>query len=356
MQRDDRLFFVIGLCITLTIGGIAGILWFASSITGPEPGRPQVEVVPVKRPAPAPDPAMVVPASNPAPVMEGGDELVRRMAAELSTHPRLASWLVTDDLVRRFVSAVESVAGGYSPRDELDFLRPVRPFIVRDDDVAGLVIAAGSFRRYDLAAEVFVSLDTEGVLQLYRDMEPLIEETHRDLTWSDTDFDQRLREAIDHLLEVQVPAGQLMVERRTLTYAFADDEQERLTDAQRQLLRMGPQNARNVQAKLRELRRAFGWPEPTPPELVEAALVTAVEEPAPAAPVQVAELPEPDAPDDAPDFAEPREPDAREDAPGPPEPVVAPARIADLTDPPEGRPGSTQVSVQGPAADSVPDP
>lgn len=57
------------------------------------------------------------------------------------------------------------------------------------------------------------------------------------------------------------------VERRTTTYAFAADEHERLSGAQRQLLRMGRENATAVQAKLREIRSVFGWPAaPSPTE------------------------------------------------------------------------------------------
>jgi hypothetical protein len=43
-------------------------------------------------------------------------------------------------------------------------------------------------------------------------------------------------------------------------YAFADPRDEGLTPAQKQLLRMGPGNARIVQAKLREIALALGIP------------------------------------------------------------------------------------------------
>jgi len=43
-------------------------------------------------------------------------------------------------------------------------------------------------------------------------------------------------------------------------YAFADAGEEDLAPAQKQLLRMGPANARAVQAKLREIALALGIP------------------------------------------------------------------------------------------------
>ena len=73
-----------------------------------------------------------------------------------------------------------------------------------------------------------------------------------------------------------MPAGQLEVEQRAIIYAFAEDSLENLSHAQRQLLRMGPENARRVQNKLHQLRSALGWPEPAP-MIVTAELEQAVE-------------------------------------------------------------------------------
>jgi hypothetical protein len=188
------------------------------------------------------------------------DEVVRAMVGELSSHPALASWLLSDRLVRRFAEAVEMVAAGMSPVDQLEFLRPDTPFVVHRRQ-GRLVIAPSSFRRYDLAAEVFVSIDSEGAVALLRRLEPHLGELHAELAWYDGDFEDRLVEAMDHLLEVEVPEGPMVVRAGVLTYAYADHRLEDLSDAQRHLLRMGPTNATRVQAKLRQLRAELR-PEP----------------------------------------------------------------------------------------------
>jgi DUF3014 family protein len=41
-------------------------------------------------------------------------------------------------------------------------------------------------------------------------------------------------------------------------YAYVDDSLERLSPAQKQLLRMGPKNQATIQAKLREFTLALG--------------------------------------------------------------------------------------------------
>ncbi|MCP4897749.1 MAG: DUF3014 domain-containing protein [bacterium] len=192
------------------------------------------------------------------------DEGVMVLVRALSTHPRFAAWLLHDGLLKRFVSGVESIAEGYSPRDEFDFIQPMAPFVVQryDDE---LVISEGSFRRFNVVTDVFCSIDTKGTVAVYRQIKPNISKVHHEISWIHPDFDERLVAAIDHLLQVSVPSGPMVVERGTVTFSFADQTLENLTDAQRQLLRMGPHNARRIQSKLAELRAELYRTEPTTP-------------------------------------------------------------------------------------------
>jgi hypothetical protein len=280
MARDDRLFVIIGCCLVLIVGGAAAVLWYAENLTGEGPTLPRVEVQPIKAPkAPVGRPE-VLPASHPAPSADPSDELLRSLITGISAYPAFASLLVRDDLIRRFVASVNLVAGGFSPRDELEDIQPAGRFLVREE-ADSLVIAAGSYRRYDTATEIFDSIDTEGAVETFRRLETRLDEAYHDMAWGRGPFEDRLREAIDHLLEVVLPAGLIEVERRSVTYAFAEDELERLTGAQRHLLRTGTRNATTIQSKLREIREAFGWPEPQVLEAAaEAVMIAAVAEPA----------------------------------------------------------------------------
>jgi hypothetical protein len=261
MQQDDRIFAVVGAGVIAAVASVAALMWIGSGITVDAPQRATV-VVP-RQPAPT---APMMPSS---PVVEaalssdGDDNLVRVAVARLSSHPGLASYVIHDRLLHRFVRAVDAVAGGYSPRDEVEFLRPTSGFMVRDDG-GRLVIASGSFRRYSGFVDVIESLDTDGLVALYRQLGPRLESIYREVGWATEDFDARFRAAVDHLLEVAAPSGQIDVEQRTIVYAFAEDRFENLSSAQKQLLRMGPANVERIQAKLRDLGTALGWPEPVP--------------------------------------------------------------------------------------------
>jgi hypothetical protein len=294
MNRDDRLFAIIGgavVAATTTIFLVA-----AGGITGFVDTSETVRVAPIPRAgAPSTSPG-VVQASLEIDEPATDDQLVRSVIARVSAHPQWLTWMVTEDLMDRFVAAVEALADGYSPRDELDFLAPVRPFMVREEQNE-FVIAAGTYRRFDLAVDVFASIDAQATVAIYRELEPMISEARQDVAWHRGDFEDRLRAAIDHLLEVEIPSGPIEVERRTVSYVFADDDLERLSDAQRQLLRLGTRNAAKVQDKLRAIRAAFQWPEPEPVPAVRRAVAEDGNGPDPVGETLIAEAVPVDEPD-----------------------------------------------------------
>ena len=181
------------------------------------------------------------------------DAIVRELVSELSARPELAKWLASDDLVRRFVASVENVSEGASPKTHLEFLRPSDPFEVEERGDR-LVIDPTSWQRYDALADIITWLDTEGAVALYRELEPLMVGAHREIAPPNVTFRERLDAAFAALLAVPVPDQPIEVQPKVVTYTYADATLENLTAAQRQFLRMGPDNVRRVQAKLRELR------------------------------------------------------------------------------------------------------
>ena len=68
------------------------------------------------------------------------DAVVRELAAEISSHPKLAAWLLNEDLIRRFVASVDNIASGISPRAHLEFLRPREGFEVEEQPDGALII------------------------------------------------------------------------------------------------------------------------------------------------------------------------------------------------------------------------
>lgn len=240
--------------VVLALAAGAWYFFFRGEKAAPPAAAPAEEVATGGPSEAAPPPAE---EEIELPPLPQSDPLVRELVGRLSSNPRLASWLATDDLVRRFVVTVDNLAEGRSPAVHLRFLDPGAGFQARQEG-GRLRVDPASYRRYDLLTGAFVSLDTEGAARLYRRLEPLIDQAYRDLGYPDRDFDDTLARALGRLLAVPVTDGDLALTPREADYGLADPTLESLSPAAKHLLRMGPDNARRVQAKLRQLTRALG--------------------------------------------------------------------------------------------------
>jgi len=199
-------------------------------------------------------------SSKPPVELDKSDDFVRQLAKEISSHPRIAPWLQSKDLIRRFVAAVDNIANGLSPRSHVDFFLPPGEFVAVKRGNVYLADPDG-YSRYDTVADVFVSLDSKQSVSLFRALKPLCQEAYRDLGYPDQDFEQTVLRAIVELLETPVVEGDIVLEKAVFNYVMLDPELESLSDAQKHLLRMGPENVGAIQAKMREMAIALGLAE-----------------------------------------------------------------------------------------------
>jgi hypothetical protein len=221
-----------------------------------EPSAPLQMTEPSPTPEPTPSLQDRLSARLKGITLGTSDTVIRELVAALSDRPEIGAWLVNEDLVRRFVASVNNIAEGKDPRQHLEFLRPETSFRAAERN-GRIVVDPDSYRRYDTVTKVFTSLDSEGTAALLAELKPLIDDAYAEIASPGSRFEDRLQAAIDELLEVPIPTDEVELQPRVLTFAYADEDLERLSPAQRQLLRMGPDNMRAIQAKLRELRSAI---------------------------------------------------------------------------------------------------
>jgi hypothetical protein len=238
--------------IAVVLGlGAAGVWWWSREREAPASAAPTADApAAVAAEAPAPEPPFVLPS------LDQSDALVRELVAKLSSHPQLARWLVTDDLVRRTARVAGNIAWGEDPRAHVPFLKPTTPFQVQQG-ANGTTIDPRSFERYDLAVDVFTSIDTPGAVALYRRFRPLLAQAYAELGYPD-DWDTAVRTAVRTVLETPELREQPQVIGSVKAYRYADPELEALPDAQKLLLRAGPDTARRTKTKVRELATAAG--------------------------------------------------------------------------------------------------
>ncbi len=248
----------LGVSIAIVALGIGAYWLLGNGDPDPPAAAPEaVAEAPAPEPVVEPEPAVVEPEPVAVPALDESDSFVGAVVGGLSSHPGLAAWLTGERMIRRFVVAVDNVANGRNPAQHVPFMRPRARFSTTGEAPATR-IAAASFRRYDVHAEIVDSLDTDGVSALYGLLEPLLDAAYSELGYPDTPFSSALRRAIDHLLEVPVPDGPPAVTRGMVFYEYSSERLDALTSAQKQFINMGPDNVRIVQAKLRAIARAIG--------------------------------------------------------------------------------------------------
>lgn len=193
------------------------------------------------------------------PPLEDTDGLVRQLVGELLSHPVIAAWLTTDRLIVNFVVATHRITEGQSPAAELKAIGPIAPFRARTSQ-GGAVVDPSSHRRYDRYAQAVAALDARGAVRVYETLKPRVDEAHRNFGGTG-DFNAEIERAIVELLKVPVVDGAIALQPAGIGYAYADPRLETMSAAQKQLFRMGPDNVRAVQGKLREIASLLSIPE-----------------------------------------------------------------------------------------------
>jgi Protein of unknown function (DUF3014) len=239
----------LGALIVLAIL-IAGVGWWfyrrPAPVTQPQPDQPQLAA-----------PSSVPAEFGPVPPLDQSDAFLRALVRQLSSRPELLAWLATDNLARQFTVVVDKIAIGTSPAKEMKAAAPSGSFATLGAGTA-LRIDPKSYERYNTFAQVVDSIDTEGAARAYRRVRPLLQEAFAELGYTDITFDERFALALGRLVDTPVPDGPVYLRPTSVTYQFADPDLEALSSAQKHLLRMGPQNMRLVQNKIRQFARAAG--------------------------------------------------------------------------------------------------
>jgi hypothetical protein len=221
--------------------------------------RPAPSATPTPAPVPV-DSGSKAPTADPTlPALDQSDAFVRTLARGLSADPLVASWLAAEDLIRRFVAVVVNVAQGTNPSSHLGFLAPRQGFHAVQRK-GRFVIDPDSYARFDAFAAAVSSVDVAEAARVYRKLRPLFDAAGRELELQPGAVDGLVQQAIANLVATPVADGDVPVAFTPPFYRFADPKLERLAPAQKQLLRMGPRNARAIQAKLRTIGDALSAP------------------------------------------------------------------------------------------------
>jgi len=219
----------------------------------PEPVAEPVATEPDEEtPEPPPEEA---PAEPPL-TLDSSDAVVREQLSPHAAEGLPTQLLGHSNLIERTIAAVDAVRRGVVPGKVFNLSRPEGDFQVRQVD-GQTVIDPASYRRYDAMVSAIVATPVEPLAAAFQDYRSLLETAYGALGYAPNKVDNALIAALDRIIALPVPSGDLAVMKVEAVYAYVDADLEALKPMDKQLLRIGPDNLRKLQDHARALRRAL---------------------------------------------------------------------------------------------------
>lgn len=264
--------------ILLGLGLVAAVLlavnfWPPSEPPAPDPELKPLQPLPIPEepsqpPVPVPDVGEVAPVVEAAPAVE---EPLEAQAEEPPALPPLdesdafaraqtspvclpLAWMAADNLVRRAAVLIENASRGELPPKRGGLLPPLDAFPVRQEGERFFMNESG-YRRFDPYLDQLEAIDPERLAGCIRLLGPLLNQALNDLGHSDGP-QAGILAAVEQILAVPEQSAGLRIElvQPKVLYHYSDPRLESLSDVQKQVLRMGPDNTRRLKAYVSRLQ------------------------------------------------------------------------------------------------------
>ncbi|MDB2378591.1 DUF3014 domain-containing protein [Luminiphilus sp.] len=223
-----------------------------------EPAPIPIEAEAPAAPIAAPVVTEVQPKIPPAPVVseETGDQYARESIDAVNGGKALAQFVAGDYVVERAVAIIDALRRGEVPYKLLPVGKPSTTFPISDNGLRVTLDTAG-FSRYDGFAQWVGGLDTPALISLLNDYELIATQALTRMGVTDFDIRSAVLAATTQILSTPQVAVDAELMRREANWVYMDPELEALSSLQKQVLRMGPENAGIVQQKARDIRGAL---------------------------------------------------------------------------------------------------
>ena len=227
----------------------------APTVTAPPPAPPPAPVITeLEEPAVEPPPPPPAPVEEPLPRLEESDDAVRDAVGDIPLGTAGQQYLVPGNIIERSASLIYLMAQGDVPYKLLPVSRPKAAFPISDDGTQVFTDPSG-FERYDALTQWLQSLDLESLLSSLEWFIPLFREAWSYYGEDPTAFDMAVVMTLDLVIATpEIDLSEARLVRKEAVWIFEDPTIEGLAPIQKQVLRMGPENAEVVKAKAAEAR------------------------------------------------------------------------------------------------------
>lgn len=214
----------------------------------PEAEPQQPEIVLQEAPSP-PEPEPVV-----LPGLNASDPFVHSQVSDMANADAILRHLAGSQIIRKFVVLIDGMSRGDIPSRDLPVIPPQTTLSVSEQGEEFYRLDPASYTRFNLLVDTLVSIDNEQAVERFQLMAPLFETAYAELGNPGRTFAMALQDAFDNVLAARVPEREILLTRPSVNYHFADPGLENLSDLEKLLIRMGPDNAAKIQRKAREIR------------------------------------------------------------------------------------------------------
>jgi hypothetical protein len=189
------------------------------------------------------------------PELEDSDDFFRQEASFVSAG--LPSWFRIKNVIKKYIALVNDISQNQLFTRHRAFLKPLGKMRVKRDS-QGLYLPKDSYRRYDSLADAITAIDVDKGLQLYLTFKPLFEKVYKEFGYpADYRLEDIFLKAAANVIKAPVIEGRIGLKKHSVKYMYTDKGLESLTGVEKQMLRMGPENTKKIQAKLRKLVQAL---------------------------------------------------------------------------------------------------
>ena len=192
------------------------------------------------------------------PALNESDSWVKDKLTSIIWRKELLELLIDEDMVRRFVVFVDNFSQGNIAYSHSPFIKPTTSFagkkVISEDEAQVLwKFDESTFKRFSLYVDLFRSVNSETLVEWYKELHPLIKQAYSELGYPDQDFDQVLQVAITKVLDLEFPKENKELVRPSVMYRYKSEEMEALDDADKLMLRIGKDNLLIIKSVLLEI-------------------------------------------------------------------------------------------------------
>jgi len=184
------------------------------------------------------------------PSIDESDPVVLTAIQKFSEEPLIANNLLKIDLLRSTIVFIDNFSRGDFIASFSPLIAPKERFQIKKSGDK-VYVSVLNYHRYDIYTQYIDTIDSKKLVQTYRSLKPLIDQSYAEISLPGADFDDVLNDAIDMALSVPVINGPITLKSPSVMYLFSNPELEKLNDAQKLLLRIGGTNLEKLQNKLK---------------------------------------------------------------------------------------------------------